>query len=302
MRSHLRNFDLVSLRLFVATCECGSIARAGDQENIAGSAISKRIAQMEADAGITLLTRFRRGVQPTPAGRVVLEHAQRVLFALDRMEIDLSAYGEGSRGHVRLHVTPSAIEEMLLDRIASFLQEPNNRGIKVDIEERRTSDIVAMLTEGSASIGICWENSSVVGLEHRAYRHDQLALAVPLDHALSHRQSISFEETLDHEHVGMPPASAVQKLQRLEAGRLGRTINYRIFVSNFFSAFSVVASGLAVGIMPILTGEPFGALRRIKMVPLTDPWASRRFVVCFRSHAHLQPAAIRMVDHLTRCD
>jgi DNA-binding transcriptional LysR family regulator len=37
-----------------------------------------------------------------------------------------------------------------------------------------------------------------------------------------------------------------------------------MIVSNFDAAFRVVASGLAVGIMPMLAGERFGALRRIK--------------------------------------
>src|SRR5713226_4505532 len=103
-----------------------------------------------------------------------------------------------------------------------------NRGIKVDIEERLTRDIVGMLAEGSASVGVCCDNASLEGVEHLPYRHDQLALAVPLDHALARRRSIGVGETLDHEHVGLPPSSAVQTLLRREAARLGRTIDYRV--------------------------------------------------------------------------
>lgn len=296
----MRDFDIVSLRLFVATCEHGNIARAGEQEHIAASAISKRIAQMEAASGMKLLQRGRRGVQPTAAGRAVLEHARSVLFTLGRLESDLSAYGDGLRGHVRLLASPSAIAEALLDDVATFMRQPANRGIKVDIEERLTRDIVGMLADGSASVGVCWDNTSLEGVEHRAYRHDRLALAVPLDHPLARRRSISFEETLDHEHVGLPPSSAVQTLLRREAARHGRTIDYRVIVSNFDAAFRAVAAGLAVGIMPMLEGEQFGALRRIKLVPLTDRWARRRFIVCYRTWADLAPAAQRMVEHLTQ--
>jgi DNA-binding transcriptional LysR family regulator len=131
---------------------------------------------------------------------------------------------------------------------------------------------------------VCWDNSSLEGVEHLLpYRHDQLALAVPLYHALARRRSLSFEETLGHEYVGPPPSSGVQTLLRCEAARLGRTIDYRVIVSNFDAAFRVVASGLAVGIMPMLAGEQFGALRRIKLIPLTDACARRRFIVCFRT-------------------
>ena len=37
----------------------------------------------------------------------------------------------------------------------------------------------------------------------------------------------------------------------------------------------------------------------IKVIPLVDAWAKRRFVVCFRSFDALQPAAQRMVDYLS---
>ena len=296
----VRDLDLTSLRLFVAVCEHGNIARAAEQEHVVASAISKRIAQMEQVVGMELLARFRRGVQPTAAGRAVLEHARSVLFTLSRLESDLSDYGDGLRGHVRLLASPSAIAEALLDDVAAFMRIEANRGIKVDIEERLTRDIVGALADGSASVGVCWDNTSLEGVEHRQYHGDQLALAVHVDHPLAARRSIGFEETLDHEHVGLPPSSSVQMLLRREAARVGRTIDYRVIVSNFDAAFRVVAANLAVGIMPILGGEQFGALRRIKLIPLTDPWARRRFIVCFRSYADLQPAAQRMVDHLMR--
>jgi DNA-binding transcriptional LysR family regulator len=36
----------------------------------------------------------------------------------------------------------------------------------------------------------------------------------------------------------------------------------------------------------------------VRVIPLTDEWAKRNFVVCFRDFESLQPAAQRMVDHL----
>ena len=65
----MRNLDLLTLRLFVAVCDHRSIARVAEQEAIVGSAISKRLAQLEDAVGTTLLVRKRRGVAPTPATR-----------------------------------------------------------------------------------------------------------------------------------------------------------------------------------------------------------------------------------------
>ena len=64
----MRDLDLQTLRLFAAVCDQRSIARVAEQESIVGSAISKRLAQLEDTVGTPLLLRKRRGVVPTPAG------------------------------------------------------------------------------------------------------------------------------------------------------------------------------------------------------------------------------------------
>ncbi len=292
--------DLTTLRLLVAVCEHQNIARAAEQEHIAASAISKRLAALEKQVGAPLLVRGRRGTQPTEAGRALLEHARTVLFAMERLESDLAAYGGGLKGQVRLLATPSAIAESLPDDVAAFMRLPDHRGIKVDIEERLTADVARALRDGSASLGVCWNNVDLQGLDQRPYRRDELALAVHPDHPLARRKRLRFEETLDHQHVGLPPSSAVQTMLRQAAARVGRTIDYRVVVSNFDAAFRVVAANLAVGVLPLQLGRQYAQLWGVRMVSLADAWAKRRFIVCFRDYDALAPAAQNMVDHLVK--
>ena len=62
------------------------------------SAISKRIAAIEADVGVPLLQRGRRGIAPTPAGEVLLLQARDVLDTLERMRTELSEFASGAHG------------------------------------------------------------------------------------------------------------------------------------------------------------------------------------------------------------
>ncbi|MFP3566163.1 LysR family transcriptional regulator [Paraburkholderia sp. SIMBA_030] len=294
----MRDIDLKTLRLLVAVCEHRNMARAAEEEHIEPSAISKRIAQLEADLGVPLLTRSRRGVQPTPAGIALLEHARNVLFTMDRIASDVAAFGSGLRGSVSVCASASAIAEALLDDIASFMREPTNQNIRVDVEERLSLDLVRHLREGAASVGVCWDNVDLEGLQYRPYRHDRLALAVHPGHPLAGKKSLIFEQTLDHEHVGLPPSTAVHTMLQRAAARAGRTVSYRVIVSNFDAAFRVVAAKLGISVVPIEVGETYTRILDVEIVPLTDSWAQRRFVVCFRDFDMLQPAAQRMVDHL----
>ncbi len=294
----MRDIDLKTLRLFVAVCDHENMARAAEREHIEPSAISKRIAQLEADLGTPLLIRSRRGAHPTPAGLTVLEHARNVLFTLERMANDAATFSGGVKGTVRLLASASAMAESLLDDVASFMREPANRNIKVDVEERFSRDLVRQVREGMASVGVCWNSVDLEGLQHRDYRQDRLAVAVHPDHPLASRKSLRFEMTLDHEHVGLPPTAAVHTLLQRHAARVGRTIAYRALVSNFDATFRVVAANLAVSVVPVEVGATYARVLGVKVIPLTDSWAQRQFVICFNDFEALQPAAQRLVERL----
>lgn len=294
----MRDIDIKTLRLFVAVCDHRNIARAAEDAHIEPSAISKRIAQLESDLGTSVLSRSRRGVEPTPAGISLLEHARSVLFTMDRIATDVAAFSGGLKGRVSICASASAIAEALLDDIATFMREPANQNIKVDVEERLSLDLVRQLREGAAAVGVCWDNVDLQGLQKRPYRHDQLALAVHPDHRLATLASISFDQTLDYEHVGLPPATAVHTMLQRAAAAAGRTVSYRVIVSSFDAAFRVVAAGLGISVVPVEVAATYRLFLGVHVIPLTDKWAQRRFIVCFKNFEALQPAAQRMVEHL----
>lgn len=295
----MRDIDLKTLRLFVAVCEHRNMARAAREMHIEPSAISKRIAQLEHDLGVPLLERARRGVQPTPAGIVLLEHARNALFTMERIVTDVAGFKRGLVGSVTVCASASAIAESLLDDVAAFMRQPEHENVKVSVEEKISLELVRRVRDGETSIGVCWDNIDLEGLTHRPYRQDHLALAVHPSHPLAHHASLSLEQTLDFEHVGMPPSTAVHTMLRRAAATLGRSVSYRMVVSTFDATFRVVAANLGISVVPAEVGRTYARIFDMRIVPLTDPWAKRRFALCFKDYEALQPAAQRLVDHLT---
>jgi DNA-binding transcriptional LysR family regulator len=292
----LRDLDLTTLRLFVSVCETGNIARAGEKASIVGSAISKRLAQLEQQLGTPLLVRRRHGVVPTAAGQTLLEHARSMLDAAARIERDMETYAAGGRGQVRILASVSAMTESLAEDVAVFLRQRPHRQIQVDLEERVSPEIVRGVREGHASLGVCWDAAALGNLQSRPYRTDTLCVAVPHGHALARRKSLRFEHTLDEDHVSLPVNSAVQLMLQRRAAELGRSVNHRVVVTNFEAALRVVRAGLAISIVPREVAQ--ADLAGLQLVPLDEPWAKRRFILCFRDAAALAPAAQMLVEHL----
>lgn len=295
----MRDLDLTSLRLFVTVCETGNISRAGERAHIAGSAISKRLGQLEDAVGTPLLARKRHGVQPTPAGRTLLEHARSILATTAAIARDMEAYAQGARGQVRILASASALAEALPQDIATFLKKPGHGRIQVDLEERVSTDIVRGIQDGTASLGVCWDAADIANLRGRPYRVDELAVVVPRGHPLAARKRVGFEDTLAYEHVSLPVNSAVHLLLQREAARRGQKFNHRVVVANFEAALRVVHAGLAICLVPREVAAIYVKAYDLRIVGLAESWAKRRFVIVCRDEASLTPAAQLLLQHLS---
>jgi DNA-binding transcriptional LysR family regulator len=294
----MRPIDLVTLKLFVTVCETRNLVRAGERENIAGSAISKRLAQLEERIGTPLLARRRHGVVPTPAGEAMLEHARAVLAGVDRMEHDMSAFTTGVRGQVRILATASAAAERLADDLAEFLGDPAHADILVDIEERVSTRLVRGIREGVASLGICWDAADMDGLQSRKYRSDNMGVVVHPSHALAACASVSLARILDFPHVGLQSSSAVQSRVARAAAVLGKRLDQRLTVSTFDAALKIVRAKLAICLMPCEVAAEYAQAHGLCVIPLAEPWAHRRFAISYRDEAMLSTAARLLMEFL----
>jgi DNA-binding transcriptional LysR family regulator len=234
----------------------------------------------------------------TGAGEILLEHARAMLAGADRVSRDMAAYGKGIKGQVRVLATVSSIAEFLPDDIAAFLQLPAHREIRIDIEEALSRDVVTGLREGLAPIAVCWDAADLEGLQTRPYRSDHLAIIANPSHPIAGKRRCAFEDTLDHDHVGLPASTAVHIMLARAAAIIGRAISYRAVVSTFDASLRCVRANLGIAVVPREVAEPVAAAYGLKVIPLTDRWAQRKFAICFHDEGRLSPAARALAAHL----
>ena len=275
-----RPLDPVSLQLFVAVCEEGSLARAAARVALVPSALSKRVAALEAEVGVALLVRGRRGVSPTPAGEALLARAREALGALEQARTELGAFGQGVQGSVRVLASPSVLAEHLPEDIARFLaQHPH---LRVGLDERMSPDIVRSVREGAADLGVLWDQGDLTGLQTAPYRLDHLCVAMAPSHPLARRPSLRYLDTLDQVSIGVAPGGLMDRLLRRQAALAGRVATHRIQVSSMDAACRIVAAGLGLAVLPREVAVPHAGAGRLALVPLAEDWAERRFVIASR--------------------
>ncbi|MFO1318492.1 MAG: LysR family transcriptional regulator [Burkholderiales bacterium] len=95
----------LDLSFFATLAASGSLSAAGRELGVTKAAVSKRLAQMEARLGVTLINRTTRRMSLTPEGELCLESARRVLGEIDDLAQLLGNAGETPRGLLRVSAT-----------------------------------------------------------------------------------------------------------------------------------------------------------------------------------------------------
>src|SRR5947209_19870128 len=96
------------LRVLREVVSQGSFSRAAEALSYTQSAVSQAIARLEAETGTPLVERHRRGLRATPAGEVLVAHADTILARLDPAEAELPSVIGVSGGRRRPGSLPPA--------------------------------------------------------------------------------------------------------------------------------------------------------------------------------------------------
>lgn len=296
IKSFIRRVDLLTLRLFISLAEERHLGRCGMRENIAASAITKRIQDLEDALGTKVFYRESKGFVLTPAGHAVEAHVREMFDTLSRLRSDISEFTDGVRGHVRLWANESCIVQFLARDISDFGREFPL--VEVELHEDITSGILQAVERGEADLGVIAPfGDFVTNLATVPYRTEQMCAVLRTDHPLASQKAISVEQLMDAGLIGFPEnASLMQQVLKAMAQR-GRPMVLRHRVRNNQAARSMVQAGLGVTI------QAAGMLEResnpaIIAVPLVEGWAVRQLQIAMRSEAGLPVSARALLKHL----
>lgn len=294
----IRELDLVSLRLFAAAVEEGSLARTAEREHVAISAVSRRISDLEARSGVALLERYDRGVRPTAAGALLAEHIQKLQLILERMVLDMEAIRGGLSGQIRVHAHMSATSGLLPEKIAEFLAQ--NPQIEIFLEEFTSLEVLHSVRTGLADLGLVSGTVECSDLHLIPWLHDELVVVLKNGHPLLRKDQLALSDLLNEPFIGMQRHSALLTLYRHQAAALGHTLRERAHATSFESIRKMVSAGMGVAILPAIAAYPHLQSLEIEARPLQESWARRPLMLCIRDPERLNAATRRLIDWLTQ--
>lgn len=215
---------LHQLRVLLAVGQHGSMHEAARSLHVSQPALSKAIAELERELGVTLMLRSVRGVSLTAFGVALVKRASVVEQELRHAMEDIQAIRGHAEGQLNIGFTAVAARGPLPEAIAAF--RPRFPDVALFAHEMRPQQILDGLREGRLDLGLISTNSGpgTSALQWEPLFSVGMVLAVRSGHPL--RCASELRSLLDADWLTLDPAddpgsplASLMRMHRLEMPR-----------------------------------------------------------------------------------
>ncbi len=189
-----RMTDLEDLQSFIEVVESGGFNRAAKRLGISKSIVSRRIARLEQELGVRLLSRTTRGISPTEAGLEFKTRGERILADLEDAREAVAQQGSGVVGRLRL----SAPLTFGVRHVAPLLAELACRHPRLELDvsySDRLADLVGERFDAAIRIGALQDSSLIA----RRVAPVRAALVASPDYLARHGRPGRLDDLITHE-------------------------------------------------------------------------------------------------------
>jgi DNA-binding transcriptional LysR family regulator len=232
----------------------GSFSRAAAALARSQPAVSHQVGALERELGTALLVRGRAGAVPTPAGELLLVHADALAARLALADAQLGALVAGEHGALAIGGVPSALATIVPAATAALrASEP---ALDVAVEEGTVDELAGGVESGRLHAAVCFQDAAAPGREHDGLRRadlgaDPMLALLPAGHRLAGRTRIALRDLADE--TWMAPARDGLLVGACRAA--GFEPRIAILTRDPLAARAIVAAGLAVSLTPRLTAR-----------------------------------------------
>jgi DNA-binding transcriptional LysR family regulator len=300
--------ELTSFELFLAIAETGSLGRAAHRFGMTQQAVSKRLASMEAQIGVTLAVRTRQGSQLTPAGLIVAEWAARLLELAHEIDAGMDSLRKEGRERVKVMASQTIAEHLMPHWLLSLQNAARMRGVKVPqviLTATNSEHTIASVRDGTTDLGFVENPGPPTGLGSCVVGHDELVVVVPPGHKWTrHARVVTPRELAQTPLVTREPHSGIRDSLTVALRRvLGDDMQQAPPVLELTSAAAMraaVLAGAGPAAMSRLAVADDLAVGRLRAITINEVDLRRTFRAIWVGGRTPPAGAVRdLVSHIT---
>jgi len=280
--------DFSQLITFLEVAKLGSFSRAGEKVFRSQSAVSAQIRQLEQEYGDRLLDRSGKDVTLTPAGRVLLGYAERLIHLRDESKLAVADHGSAPRGKLVVGANEATCLYVLPDVFAKYCNlHPE---VQLTIYRNFSYKIVEKLENGTIDVGIVTLPVKSSKLRTNPIFRDQLMWMVNPQNPLAKQDVVSVSE-IAREPMLLPKTGYTRRLMDKLLRPYDAHLQVRMELPSVGMIKSFVAAGLGVSLISASFARDQVLAGRVKLIGLKEKELWRELGLAYRRDRTLTQAA-----------
>lgn len=183
---HISGLSERRLHYFLQVAEAGSIRGAADRLGIEPSVVSRQVQQLEDELGVQLLQRHGRGIIPTEAAKLVIDHCRERRSSEALLLTQIGELKGLERGEIHIVAGEGFIEELVRWVLQDFCQQYPK--LVVTLEFANAVDVVRMLANDQAHIGLAFRPPIDPAIRTVETREQPMCVITWPDHPLTRQK------------------------------------------------------------------------------------------------------------------
>lgn len=289
--------NLKQLEVFLAVAETGSFSRGAEATFITQSTVSQHIAALENELGVKLLDRTGRGALLTEGGKLLLEHAQRVVAGAREIEQAMRRFRGLEEAELRVGGSNIPGDHMIPEVLPLFLS--HHPGIRLTLLQGDSREIMDKVAREEVEIGIIGSRFDDEGFAFTPLGRDEIRLIAGSSHPLAGTGGIDLDTLVRQEFIMREPGSGTARsvAQALAgAGVAPAALATRASLGSNEAVKHAVASGLGLSFLSDISVRRELARGDLVEIPVEGLTISRTFHLVQRDGRELSPAAHAFAD------
>lgn len=265
--------ELKQLIYFIEVAEREHMSNAAQHLNVAQSAISRQISNLEEELGVQLFERAGRNMKLLPVGRILLTHSKDVITLLDQMKNQITDHIAPESGVIKIGFPTSLATTLLPNLINAYNKDYPN----VQFQLRQGSyqfliDSIKNRELNLAFIGPVIDDQPTI--KGDILFREKMLLLVSRQHKVASREAITLKELKDEDFILFPKGYILEKLVIDACHHEGFEPKVSTQGEDMDAIKGMVAAGIGITILPD------SAITRyetdfLKCVPIHSPQLER---------------------------
>lgn len=282
--------NLLKYLAFVKTIEKGSFTKAAQDLNYAQSSISKMVADLEKEWGLTLLERSRNGICLTSAGEQILPLARTILNDFQTLEGCVDQINGIQSGIVRIGTFSSVAINWLPDIFAEL--QKDYPGIDYEMLLGDYTEVEHWIEEGRVDCGFLRLPTNTT-LDTISLKQDEYKIVLPVNHPLAQKEKIDILDLENQPFLLLEHGGKTEVSELLEKNHVHPDIRFTTWED--FAIMTMAEKGLGIGILPdmILKRIPY----KLEIRSLEVPYY-REIGLAMKNKKRITPATQKFIEYL----